>query len=82
MWCVCEYTSSQSTTKWQIHYISSNSVRLHALYPVGVYLKLMRASNVCSVQQTAIMTQIRNFIDTHQVVCTGPFVYAYVEEVY
>ncbi len=33
------------------------------------------------VQQVAIVTQIRNFIDTHQVVCAGPFVYAYVEEV-
>lgn len=32
-------------------------------------------------QQAAIKTQVRNFIDTHQVVCTGPFVYAYVEEV-
>ena len=29
----------------------------------------------------AIVSQIRNFIDTHQVVCAGPFVYAYVEEV-
>ena len=34
-----------------------------------------------SLQQVAIVTQIRNFIDTHQVVCAGPFVYAYVEEV-
>ena len=24
---------------------------------------------------------MRNFIDTHQVVCAGPFIYAYVEEV-
>ena len=29
----------------------------------------------------AIMDQVRNFIDTHQVVCAGPFVYAYVDEV-
>ena len=36
---------------------------------------------VCVIQQVAIVTQIRNFIDTHQVVCAGPFVYAYVEEV-
>ena len=33
------------------------------------------------LQQAAIKTHVRNFIDTHQVVCTGPFVYAYVEEV-
>ena len=33
------------------------------------------------LQQVAIKAQVRNFIDTHQVVCTGPFVYAYVEEV-
>jgi len=33
------------------------------------------------VQQAAIVTQVRNFIDTHQVVCTGPFIYAYVDEV-
>ncbi len=35
----------------------------------------------CGLQQVAIVTQIRNFVDTHQVVCAGPFVYAYVEEV-
>ena len=33
------------------------------------------------MQQAAIVAQVRNFIDTHQVVCTGPFIYAYVEEV-
>ena len=33
------------------------------------------------IQQAAIKAQVRNFIDTHQVICTGPFVYAYVEEV-
>lgn len=33
------------------------------------------------LQQAAIKAQVRTFVDTHQVVCTGPFVYAYVEEV-
>ena len=40
--------------------------------------------HVCShthTQHEAIVTQVRNFIDTHQVVCAGPFIYAYVEEV-
>lgn len=32
-------------------------------------------------QHEAIVVQVRNFIDTHQVVCAGPFIYAYVEEV-
>lgn len=32
-------------------------------------------------QQAAIKAQVRTFVDTHQVVCTGPFVYAYIEEV-
>ena len=32
-------------------------------------------------QHEAIVAQMRNFIDTHQVVCAGPFIYAYVEEV-
>ena len=27
------------------------------------------------------MAQVRSFTDTHQVVCAGPFIYAYVEEV-
>ena len=34
-----------------------------------------------SLQQMAIVSQVKNFIDTHQVVCTGPFIYAYVAEV-
>lgn len=29
----------------------------------------------------AIVSQVRTFIDMHQVVCAGPFIYAYVEEV-
>ena len=34
-----------------------------------------------NLQHEAIVAQMRNFIDTHQVVCAGPFIYAYVEEV-
>jgi cell division control protein 45 len=31
-------------------------------------------------QQMAIVNQVHTFIDTHQVVCAGPFIYAYVAE--
>ena len=33
------------------------------------------------LQQTAIVDQVKHFIETRQVVCTGPFIYADVEEV-
>jgi hypothetical protein len=42
--------------------------------------KILAGMETAKLQQVAIKAQVRNFIDTHQVVCTGPFVYAYVEE--
>lgn len=33
------------------------------------------------LQQAAIVSQVNSFIDMHQVICAGPFVYAYVDEV-
>ncbi|XP_064392878.1 cell division control protein 45 homolog [Halichondria panicea] len=42
--------------------------------------KMQAGIEAAKRQQVAIVTQIRNFVDTHQVVCAGPFVYAYVEE--
>lgn len=42
--------------------------------------KVQAGLEIAKQQQTAIVAQVRNFIDTHQVVCTGPFIYAYVEE--
>lgn len=42
--------------------------------------KIQSGIELAKQQQAAIKAQVRNFIDTHQVVCTGPFIYAYVEE--
>ena len=32
-------------------------------------------------QTEAVVNQVRSFIDMHQVVCAGPFLYAHVQEV-
>lgn len=42
--------------------------------------KIQAGIELAKQQQAAIKAQVRTFVDTHQVVCTGPFVYAYVEE--
>ncbi|KAL5477053.1 hypothetical protein EMCRGX_G023795 [Ephydatia muelleri] len=42
--------------------------------------RLHQGVELSKQQQMAIVAQVKNFIDLHQVVCTGPFIYAYVEE--
>lgn len=42
--------------------------------------RILTGIEQAKLQQMAIVSQVKNFIDTHQVVCTGPFIYAYVAE--
>ena len=39
-------------------------------------------SDLTALQQTAIVSQVNNLIDMHQVIRAGPFVYACMDEVY
>jgi len=42
--------------------------------------KLQSALDLAKRQTEAVVNQVRSFIDMHQVVCAGPFLYAHVQE--
>ena len=49
-------------------------------YRVNV-ASLEKALEVAKKQTQAIVTQVQTFLDMHQVISAGPFLYAFIQEV-